>query len=90
MLTSRLGCVPSSYNRLDHSIISTSRVFVKMSKRQASDIWKHFIKVTDNVNKAKCTYCGSEISRGGQNAAAKGLTPATCGHMSSDSMQMKS
>jgi hypothetical protein len=61
-----------------------------MSKRQASDIWKHFIKVTDNVNKAKCTYCGSEISRGGQNAAAKVLTPATCGHMSSDSMQMKS
>jgi hypothetical protein len=45
-----------------------------MSKRQASDIWKHFIKVTDNVNKAKCTYCGSEISRGGQNAAAKGFT----------------
>lgn len=44
------------------------------NKPERSDVWRHFIKVPENPNKARCKYCNREISRGGKNAGIKGYT----------------
>lgn len=44
------------------------------NRQEVSDVWKHFVKVAEAPNKAKCKYCNRHISRGGKNAVVKGYT----------------
>lgn len=49
-------------------------------KQEHSPIWKHFSKSQDLQNKAICKYCKADVSRGGQNALAKGFTTTNMWH----------